>query len=212
MKIDLTKRVDPNITLGLDYYVSALIDVVDVLRVKVVERLEQEGRYFGSARTYMDTIKEEFDKINKYVVPEDIEIYGRILFLLKPLLIKEFKRSVGKGLSPADSLILISRKLLEVCITSSPNHSNIGEAKVIKEIYDKFHENMKSKFKNESFFFLASTVYELISSEKVGRYELDDITLLTRDEVIKPDELLEPGSRINIESSKKIDIEWSIET
>ena len=211
MKIDLQKRADKYTTIGLDYFVSSLLDIVDILRVKIVQRLEEEGRYFGLAKSYMDSICSEFDKINKNVTEEDVEIFGRTLFLLKPLLIREFKRSVGKGLSAADTIILISRKILEICIASSPKHHHIQEAKVIKSILDKFHGNMRNKFKDESYFFLATTIYEAMEKEMTGRYQLDDIELLTKEEVGKPDELKEPGSRINIESSE-IEIEWNTET
>lgn len=211
MKIDLQKRADKYTTIGLDYFVSGLLDIVDILRVKIVQRLEEEGRYFGLAKSYMDSICSEFDKINKNVTEEDVEIFGRTLFLLKPLLIREFKRSVGKGLSAADTIILISRKILEICIASSPKHYHIQEAKVIKSILDKFHGNMRNKFKDESYFFLATTIYEALEKEMTGRYQLDDIELLTKEEVGKPDELKEPGSRINIESSE-IEIEWNTET
>ena len=211
MKIDLQKRADKYTTIGLDYFVSGLLDIVDILRVKIVQRLEEEGRYFGLAKSYMDSICSEFDKINKNVTEEDVEIFGRTLFLLKPLLIREFKRSVGKGLSAADTIILISRKILEICIASSPKHYHIQEAKVIKSILDKFHGNMRNKFKDESYFFLATTIYEAMEKEMTGRYQLDDIELLTKEEVGKPDELKEPGSRINIESSE-IEIEWNTET
>lgn len=211
MKIDLQKRADKYTTIGLDYFVSSLLDIVDILRVKIVQRLEEEGRYFGLAKSYMDSICSEFDKINKNVTEEDVEIFGRTLFLLKPLLIREFKRSVGKGLSAADTIILISRKILEICIASSPKHYHIQEAKVIKSILDKFHGNMRNKFKDESYFFLATTIYEALEKEMAGRYQLDDIELLTKEEVGKPDELKEPGSRINIESSE-IEIEWNTET
>ena len=211
MKIDLQKRADKYTTIGLDYFVSSLLDIVDILRVKIVQRLEEEGRYFGLAKSYMDSIFSEFDKINKNVTEEDVEIFGRTLFLLKPLLIREFKRSVGKGLSAADTIILISRKILEICIASSPKHYHIQEAKVIKSILDKFHGNMRNKFKDESYFFLATTIYEAMEKEMTGRYQLDDIELLTKEEVGKPDELKEPGSRINIESSE-IEIEWNTET
>ena len=64
-----------------------------------------------------ENIKESYNRVSCKVSESDIEIYGKLLYLFKPLLKKEFRRLKSKKLSSGDSAIIMIHKILEIIFT-----------------------------------------------------------------------------------------------
>ena len=113
---DIEKRIAENIQVPEDMYLEGLLDITGFLFSELTQFLENEHRYIGITKSYIHTVKLTIERIDQSVRPEDIEIYGRILYLYKPFLKKEFKRLRNKKLTAGDSVIVIINKIIEIIV------------------------------------------------------------------------------------------------
>lgn len=212
MTTELQKRCDSGVEISEDLYVSSLLDICDFLRVELIERLTEEGRFFGTAKDYMVTLASIFNgSVNKDVTDEDIEVFGKVLFLLKPVLTKEFKRLTRRSLSAGDSIIIIAKKIISTCLNTCPDHPMRREMVSIEEILEKFYGNMKNRKKSDPMFFLSGLLQELIRTGSIGKYEASELTLRTDEELRERrlDSPIEPGERLSHESGLIQEISWN---
>lgn len=199
---DLSIRVDiqfPEIPEST--YAIGILDVIDFLVVDLTEQLKEENRCFGIVKSYLKSISDAYGKIYPDVTEDDIEVYGRILYLLKPLLRKEFKRLVNKKLSHADSIICIIRKLL-IIIEEVPEFIYKKELGTIKKVIDRLYDNIRNRSKKDSLFNLANTIRTFMSEGKVGKYCLDKFTV--KDVEIKKEPLSGNNTKFDIGDNNKI--------
>ena len=184
-EFDISQRAGKQ-TVDEMTYALGLLDIVDFLFVDMQQLLKEENRCFGIVKSYIHSISEAYRKINEGVGEDKIEIYGKILYLFKPLLRKEYKRLVERRLSPADADIGIMRKILSI-IEEVPDFVHKRELKTIKKVIDKLWENIRNRSKKDNFFNLANQIKTYMSKGQIGKHPLDQFTLKVEE---KPKEIL----------------------
>lgn len=179
---NIDKRIDKDIIINDDLFSSGLLDVTDFLCSSLKIFLEKEGRFLGIVKSYMSSIDDAFNRFNNNLEEEDYEVFGRILYLLKPIIIREFSRLKRKRLSEGDCVILIIRKLLTI-IEECPEYSHKKELKTILKIINKLFNNIRNKGKKDVMYNFSNQVKILKDSGNVGKYSLDklDLTQIIKD-------------------------------
>ena len=194
----LTNRISPDWVVGETTYVAGLLDVVEFLFVELEDLLKKEDRYFGIVKSYTSSIREAYSRINSKVEEEDIDIFGRILFLYKPLIIKEFRRLKGRRLSPADACITIIHKLLEII----SEYEIGGEVKTVSKVIGKLWDNIRNTAKNDSLYYFSDLIKSTMKKGEVGKYPSSQLVL--RAEEQEKTALENPGERISEDSGTKV--------
>lgn len=199
---ELDKRVDKDIQITEDLYSEGLLDITQFLCSELEIFLGEEGRYMGITKSYVHSIHESFSKMNKKVSESDIEVYGKILYLFKPLLKREFRRLKSKKLSSGDSIIVMINKILEIIFTEKTQQFKYNkELRTIRKIINKFYENIRNPKKKDPLYILSNTIKLYKESGKIGKFPLDQFSLIdsNSDEKI---ELESPGERVKVIDKK----------
>ena len=115
-KESLWKRVDESLEIDEIMYSDCILDMVHLLFIELSKLLEEEGRYFGIINSYLNTVQKVFDKIDETTDEDNYEIYGKAMYLFKPLLFKSFRKLRRRKVSKADCIITITKALLEYLI------------------------------------------------------------------------------------------------
>lgn len=200
---DIEKRIAEDIQVPEDMYLEGLLDMTEFLFNELTQFLENENRYIGVTKSYIHTVKLTIEKINQSVRPEDIEIYGRILYLYKPFLKKEFKRLRNKKLTAGDSVIVIINRILNIIFQEKKQDFRFHrEVRTLRKIIFKFFENIRNKKKEDPLYSLSNAIKEYKDSGTVGKYPLDVFSFI--DNQYTKEELKDPGERLEEESDSKI--------
>ena len=148
---NINKRIDTEVTICEDLFHCGLLDVTDFLCSSLKVFLEREGRYVGIVRSYISSLDSAYEKFNESLTEDESNVYGKILYLIKPLIVKEFNRLGSKKLSDGDCVILMIRKIISI-IKESENFSHNKELKTIFKIINRFYGNIKNKNKKDAMF------------------------------------------------------------
>lgn len=206
--MNISKILDQeNVEKNHQLYAAGLLDVVSFLVVDLWEQLEEENRLRGIVKTYQKKICTAFDTINSGVTESDLLLFGKILYLHKGLLRKEFNRLTTKKLSPADATITIIRRLLSI-ILEIEDLEYKTEVESVKEVIDNLWEYIKNRSKNDSLFNLADIVKTNLNKGSLGKYTLDEFTL--KEPEYTKDPIQDDGVRLNESSdaaNKLLEIE-----
>ena len=202
---ELERRIDSSIIVPVDQYSVGLLNMVDFLIVELEKFLERENRLKGIVKIYLNNLNTAFQKIYVGRTIQDTEIFCKILYLFKPLLISEFKRLTKKRLSRADTVITIARKIILILLEQK-NFKYRSEAGTIEKVLGKLWENIRHRAKNDALYYLSLQIRNFMEQGKVGKYPLDNFQFL---QVIKEQvPLKNPGERgINLEKGKTINLE-----
>lgn len=204
----IEKRILPDVTVSEEVYIGGLLDVTGFLCSELMQFLIEEDRYFGISKSYMNSINDALTKINEDVTDEDLDIYEKILFLYKPLIIKEFNRLKSKSISSGDSTIILIKKIIEIITGHEYKHNR--EIRTIRKIINKFFDNIKHKRKTDPMYNFANTIKTYMESGTIGKFNLDHISL--KPTKVEKEELVGSGVRINEESDSKIkEVTWKDE-
>lgn len=180
-------------------YLVGLFDVMGKLFNELVNLLKIEDRAFGVMKEYIRICNDAFT-LN--TTDEERDIYNRILFLLKPVFIKEFKRLTKRHLTPADAVITILHRSLEIIEElldeDSPILEELGKT---KEVIDKVWDNIRNRAKKDAMYFYSDLIKTIIEDGIVGKYPLSSISFA---EEQKKEPLRNPGVRFKEESPGKI--------
>lgn len=207
----ILERSTSEIIVPKDEYVTGMLYVVNCLTTELFGYMIKEERCFGIVRSYWNSIEEAYDTIYENQTETDLNVGRRIMFLLKPSLIKEFKwLSKTKRLSEADSLIVLCHKILDILVEVSGDHyvfkKEIGTiGKVITRLFD----NIRNRSKEAPMYILANDLRMVIGRGVVGKHVSVLSIRFNQDEIIK-EPITGSGVRIKEESEEKI-IEVSLE-
>ena len=207
----ITERSNPELFTQKDDYITGMLYVVNCcLTTEIFGFMIKEERCFGIVRSYWNSIEEAYDNIYK---DEDSSIEStsrRLCFLFKPSLVREFKwLSKSKHLSEADSLIVISHKILDILLEVSEEHKYKNEIKTVHKVITRLFDNIRNRSKDVPLYQLANDVRTAINSGLTGKYESILRIRYNKDNLVK-DPILGSKVRIKDESEKKI-IEVSLE-
>ena len=204
----IEKRIMPDISVSEELYISGLLDVTSYLCSELTSFLIEEERYVGITKSFMHSINDAFISINKDVEEDDIDIYEKILFLYKPIIVREFNRLKSKSLSPGDSTVIIIKKIVE--IVSGHEYKHNRELRTIRKVINKFFDNIKNRAKKDPLYNLSNTIKTYMEKGAIGKYSLDHISL--KSENAEKQELIGTGIRINEETDNKItEVTWKDE-
>lgn len=205
---NINKRIDTSITINEDLFHCGLLDATDFLCSSLKIFLENEGRYLGIVKSYISSLDLAYEKFNEFLNENESDIYGRILYLIKPIILKEFGRLKSKKLSEGDCVILIIKKIVSI-IEESESFSHNKELRTISKIINRFYNNIKNKNKKDVMFNFTNQIKTLRNKGCIGKYLLDklDLTQLKREKGI----LTEENSLLVNEESSISEVEWSVE-
>jgi hypothetical protein len=154
---------------------EGLLDVCQFLALEMKQFLEIEGRFGYRVGKYWETIAKQNSEMNKKVSEDDIDFYGRVLFLLRKSIYSEFHYLRIKRMSPADCVITIIHRILDYSERLG-NFRFTKEQKKIKEVIDPLWENIRHSKKELSLKLLTGKMNSSIEGEvrgTLGYHELD---------------------------------------
>lgn len=204
---EIKNRELPGIVVTEEVYIGGLLDIVGFLCSELVQFLIEENRYFGISKSYIKSINDALSKITDNVPPEEVDFYGRILFLLKPIIMKEFNKLRSRSISSGDSIIIIIKKILE--IVSGREYRNNREVRTLRKIINKFFDNIRHRRKNDSMYNFSNIIKTCMEKGIVGKFTLDHLTFKSK--TSEKEELIGSGIRINEESGKIKEVTWKEE-
>jgi len=201
---NILERVQSGEYVSESIYASGLMRLVQFLFVDLSDLLELEGRRFGIVISYLDSVYVTCKRIN---IEDDDPTSRKIMYLLKPLVIIEFKKLCRKHVSKADSVIVIIKKLLET-IEQLKNFQYQKETQTLLKIINRLFDNIRNKAKLYELPILLKYLEEFIGQGAVGKYELEKFSIL-EEEGKKTKTVLEgSGVRLKEEYSKVLEVTW----
>ena len=164
--------------INITQYQEGILDICDFLVVELTEFLKDEGRYKYRMLDYIKSIRDEFDKTNKNITEEDINIYGRVLYVLNRSIIRDYQRLRMKRLSPADSVLCIMMKLIDVSESLEGGENRfIKEQSKIKKVIQKLYDNIRNKAKYDHLWKIENSIRDSVKINKWGTLSLDEFDL-----------------------------------
>lgn len=158
-------------------YQEGILDVCDFLVVELTEFLKDEGRYKYRMLDYIKSIKDEFDITHASMTEDDTNIYGRVLYVLKKSIIQDYKRLRIRRLSPADSVLCIILKLINVSESIEGQNRYTKEQGEIKKVIQKLYDNIRNKAKYDHLKRIEESIKTSIETKKWGTLSLDELNL-----------------------------------
>lgn len=164
--------------INITQYQEGILDICDFLVVELTEFLKDEGRYKYRMLDYIKSIRDELDKANKKVTEEDINIYGRVLYVLNRSITRDYQRLRMKRLSPADSVLCIILKLITVSESLEGGENRFTkEQSKIKEVIQKLYDNIRNKAKYDHLWIIENSIRDSVKINKWGTLSLDEFDL-----------------------------------
>lgn len=204
MKDIIENRVSKEVQVPEDTFLEGLLDITEFLFSELENFLEEENRYHGITKSYMNTVNIAFCKFNKEITEDDVIIYGKVLYLFKPILKREFKRLKDKKLSLGDVTIVIINKILSIITEEKTIGFRFSkELKTLRKIITKLFDNIKMKRKEDPLYQLSNSIKTYKDSGYVGKYCLDHFSFLEKSDIEKS-KLSDPGPRISMCDNDKL--------
>ncbi len=204
-RIILESRLQQGEYVADSIYATGLLRIVQYLFLDLNDLLETEGRRFGIMISYLDSVYNTCKRIE--VSQEDDEVAAKIIFLYKPLVIKEFKKLCKKHVSRADSVIVIIHRLLDIIIEVQ-NFQYSKEARSLQKIITKLFDNIRNRAKNSPLKTLTDSIETYMEQGLVGKYSLDRFSILEEEEKRTRQPLVGSGIRVKKEQSKILEVTW----
>lgn len=194
-KILLDKRIKPDLVVPYDDYFIGILPLLEFLLGDLEKYLDREGRYFGIMVKYVHRSR---DIIKNLGLTYESDIWKRIIFLYKPVIVKEYKKLLKRKVSKADSIICIFRRFLEILLLYSDGDENYERLNQMRGIFDKMYSNIKNKGKEYSFPTLDAVVSGSIEEGIVGLHKLGKFSIFGDEKKRKSKEEFS-GSGLRIE-------------
>ena len=138
--------------------------------------LTSEGRFKFRVERYWKTICGQNTEMNANLTADDLDSYGRTLYLLRKSIYSEFKYLRTKRMSPADCVITIIHKILDYS-EKLGEFKFSKEQKIIKEVIDSLWGNIKHNAKNLGLKNLSNRLNMSIEGELHGTLCYNDLNL-----------------------------------
>lgn len=157
-------------------YQEGLLDVCQFLVVEMKEFLVKEDRFKFRVERFWAIIRNNVNQMNRNVTEDDIDNYGRTLYLVRKAIYSEYKYLRLKRMSPADCTITILHKILDYS-------ENLGEFRFsqeqrkIKEVIDTLWENIRHQAKTSTLKYLRDRMILSLENELRGTLCLHELSL-----------------------------------
>jgi hypothetical protein len=198
----LTDRVSQDYSISETSYITGVVEITEYLFIELIDLLKTEDRCFGIVKSYINSMKGAYEKVCESLSDEDIDISDRILYLYKPLILKEFARLKNRRLSPADSAITLIHRLLDIISNIDSEYEFKSELGTLEKVIGKLWDNIRNKSKNDSLYYFSDILRTNMSKGLIGKFTLSHISL--KEEVREKQLLKNPGVRVKQDSEKKI--------
>ena len=163
--------------INVTQYQEGIFDVCDFLVTELISFLKEEGRYKFRMITYMKACSKTFDKIRQASL-EEINIYGRVLYVLSRAISKDYLRLRQKRLTPADATICIILKLIETSESlEGGNNRYLESQEELKSILSPIYDNIKNRAKRDHLWKTVNSIRDSVKSSKYGALSLDSFSL-----------------------------------
>lgn len=185
-------------------YLNGLVYICNYMINDLFELLEKEGRKFGIMLRYIE-------KINRALlhIPfpmQELEIYQRITYLYKPLIMKQFTLLKKKKVTEADAVIVLLYNLTKFILNSDncEEYRYMNHVKKINEIMDLLFQNIKNKGKLANVYLIfQGTITDLMNNSRVGKVKLTKFSLIEDSkEKINRTPISGDGELVSIENNK----------
>lgn len=208
MKESIEKRIHGDIIVSKICYTEAIFDIIGFLCEELKHELNKENRFYGVVKTYFNNIDTAFNKFYKNINNDSVDMFGRILYLYKPVLVSEYKKLVKfRKLTSGDSLIVIINKLLELA-SETNEFPHKKELRTIKGQVQRLFDNIRNRNKKDPMYQLFNTLREGMERGVVGKYVADEISFDGVEKNTK-EPIEGTGVRINEESDLKLgEVTW----
>jgi hypothetical protein len=198
----LTDRVSQDYSISETSYITGVVEITEYLFIELIDLLKTEDRCFGIVKSYINSMKGAYEKVCESLSDEDIDISDRILYLYKPLILKEFARLKNRRLSPADSAITLIHRLLDIISNIDSEYEFKSELGTLEKVIGKLWDNIRNKSKNDSLYYFSDILRTNMSKGLIGKFTLSHISL--KEEVREKQLLKNPGVRVKQDSENKI--------
>jgi hypothetical protein len=208
-KQQLNKRISYNITVPNYDYFLGIVPLLEFLINDLEKFLDQEGRCYGVMVAYIHKTREILKNIRRELEEGDETTWKRIVFLYKPVILREYKKFLRRKITKADAIICIIRKALEVILTYAEDDM-FDKFNSIYIIFNKMYVNIKNKGKEYSLPMLSSTIDGSICEGLVGLHKLDKFSIVEEENKRRAKNKIDgSGIRIKETSSDLIsEISW----
>lgn len=196
-KQQLNKRINYNITVPNYDYFLGIVPLLEFLINDLEKFLDREGRYYGIMVTYIHKTREILKNIRPDLEENDDTIWKRVVFLYKPVILREYKKFLRRKITKADAIICIVRKTLEVILTYAEDDM-FEKFNNIYIIFNKMYVNIKNKGKEYSLPLLSSIVDGSIGEGLVGLHKLDKFSIVEEENKRRAKDKID-GSGVRIE-------------
>ncbi len=208
-KQQLNKRIGYSVIIPNYEYFLGIVPLLGFLINDLEKFLDQEGRYYGIMVTYVHKTREILKNIRPELEEGDDIIWKQIIFLYKPVILKEYKKFLKRKVTRADAIICITRKILEIILTYAEDDL-FEKFNNIYIIFNKMYANIKNKGKEYSLPLLCSVVDGSIGEGLVGLHKLDKFSIVEEENKRRAkNEINGSGIRIKESSDNLIsEVSW----
>lgn len=187
---------------GLMYIVKVLVGELDTLLI-------DENRHFGIMISYLGSINQAFGRLFNEETLENEQIYQKIMFLYKPIIIKEYKKLCRRKVSRADSIIVIVHKILEL-VNESDDYPGKKELRTIHKVICKVFDNIRNNSKKSSLYSMVNMIRIYKDCGYIGKSPLRTISIAEEEKGKEKIPLIGSGIRLNEESENKVtELSWT---
>lgn len=202
--MELNKRILPDKVIPLEFYCNSLLYLTEMLTYDLGEFLKLEGRFMGMAKSYINSMWTAYSGINDYTNEEEDEVFERILYLFKKIIIKEYTSLKNKKLSSGDCIIVILKKIYEIILgTNIEDYKYTRRIQTLYKLISKFYDNIRNRKKSSKLFNLSNNIKYYMERGWIGKFRLKKIILPDFENNLKST-LCYSGERLDQENDKMI--------
>ena len=162
--------MDEKITIdSFNFYKESLYYLCNLLIPNLEYYLQEEGRYYGRVKSYLDSIKLA-EKNGKEKIDDTNTIhYGKVVSLVKNQIKRDFQRLSKRRMSCADRIIILMRWILKIIdFVPSEDFKFEKESQTYAKILEHLYDNIRNKSKKDTFKVLTKTIERIMNGGEYG--------------------------------------------
>jgi hypothetical protein len=190
--LHLERRMQKDLIVSEDVYIGGLFDIIQWLVLDLEGYCKDENRYFGVMLSYFKTMRDEFSRFNMDCDNDLCTIYGKIFYLYKPIVVKEFGKLETRKLSQADRIIVMIKRILDMLEEegSIREYKKLENIKNVNIIITKMFDRIRNDGKKAGLNYMIKIMRQNIDTGKVGKISVDEYSM--KSEVEKRKSYLQP--------------------
>lgn len=160
-------------------YKEALYFIVTLLLPNMEHYLEEEGRYYGRVKSYMDSMKLAKSQGDEKINESDKIHYGKILSVIRTQIKKDFNRLGNRKMSCADRIIIMSRWILKIAdFIPKDDYKFQRELTTFSRVLEHMYDNIRNHSKKDNFHVLTKLIERAINNGEYSEKSLLSIDLI----------------------------------